>query len=306
LICLLISGFIWTTMVLSKNYDARVKVNLNWEDIGNLTVVTKSGDQDLEVDLESQGFGIFTDNWFSKERIIVLNPTHPAISKVGMRYKLSTSKLRPELNDDFGSSKLIRTIQPDSLIFYLCPTIKKELNIRPRISYDQSQKGLLPGEVLCNPSTVMVTGPECILDTLTYIATDSLFVKDGVREAEVNLLLPSSYLSLETTKAKVKAPLFPVLDQKRKLAIEVVNVPAGYKVKTFPDSVEVNFQISSQRAKLVRAKEFKVIAALPTDSISLKQLKKINLELASSPKDAAQIVLSESRVEFILLINAIE
>ncbi len=301
LVCLLISGFIWTTMVLSKNYDARVKVDLAWENTGNLIVVAKNGEQELEVELESQGFGIFTDTWFSKERSIILNPSHPALSKSGMRYKLASSKLRLDLNEDFGKSRSIKAILPDSLIFYLCPSITKDLQLRPNVSYANSEKGMMPGTVLCDPSSIAVTGPQCILDTITYLNTDSLFVRDGFREGEVNILIPSTYLSTATDKAFIKAPLFPILSQKRKVPIKVLNVPENYTVKTFPDSVEVEFLISSQRAKLVRSNEFKILASLPLDSITLRQLKRINLELSSAPSDAEQIVLSESRVEFILL-----
>lgn len=301
LICLLISGFIWTTMVLSKDYSSSLYLSLQWENTGSLMVIQPAQGSELEVVVESQGYGLFRGKRQVKRNKIALSPGDGHSKRTGYRYVVDSRKLKDQISELLGKSVVIREIKPDSLVYYLCPVEERELSVNPIIRLSDELKDLNPGKAETVPPTVRVQGPSCILDTLSYVQTDTVFTDIDQLRSTVGIRLNSVYLSTEVSEVQVTTPLFERVEQRRTVAIQCLNVPNGFRVKTFPDSLELRFRIPSNRASLVRSSEFRVVASLPEDSLSLKSLRYLALRLESIPEDAESVVLSHDRVEFVLL-----
>ena len=80
--------------------------------------------------------------------------------------------------------------------------------------------------------------------------------------------------------------------------IKVINLPAGYEIRTFPDAISVLCRAKLDNLKNLDSTGFEVVADY--NSISDNTSKIITLELLKIPESLHSAELNEDQVEFIL------
>jgi len=80
--------------------------------------------------------------------------------------------------------------------------------------------------------------------------------------------------------------------------IQVVNIPEGYQVRTFPNSVTVLCKATIERLKEISASDFEVVADY--GQLDGSESSKLFLEITESPQKVYDIKLEENTVNFVL------
>ncbi|MFL1012290.1 CdaR family protein [Flavisericum labens] len=204
-------------------------------------------------------------------------------------------------NTQFDKQVELLNLSPDTLRFrYGVNLIKKvpvktNTNIKFSLGYD------LAGQVVSEPDSVTVVGPNILVSKIDFLETEQLNLVDVRSDlnATVSLKLPENKGDLKFSKTKVilKAQVDKFTEGTLKIPVTMVNVPVGINIKYFPKTVGVSYYVSLSNFDSVIAKDFKVVCnyekATENQSFLIP-------ELVKYPEKVKNAKVNQQHVEFII------
>ena len=110
-------------------------------------------------------------------------------------------------------------------------------------------------------------------------------------------LVPVAVAKIVPNRVTVKVPIEPLISKRQNVNIEVVNVPAGMNVITFPSSIEASFLVpQSMYRKMVRIRAI----ANYNDILYSDGNNKIAVKIVEVPSECREISLASDSVEYIV------
>jgi hypothetical protein len=152
------------------------------------------------------------------------------------------------------------------------------------------------------PDSITVMGPKMEIDTLTGLTTQTLVLPHTTSDIskKLKLNLPSSLKNTKYSHHSVtlSAKVFKFSERVFKVPVEVINVPEGVGIRTFPESVSVLCRGRMGAIKALLVTDFVVTA----DYSGLKDKNEnvLDLKLTKKPDSVNVVQLRENKVEFIL------
>lgn len=163
---------------------------------------------------------------------------------------LTPQKLNSAVRSLFGNTPGILAIRPDSLqISYTTnPGVRVAIavdgNIRTLPQYAYS------GHPLCSTDSVTIYSNSPSRYNIRSIQTKPVVLADltDTTSVDVALKIPKGFRAIPS-EVKVTFPVEPLVAKQQMIPIEVVNVPAGEKVVTFPAMTEVSYLLPKSMYK---------------------------------------------------------
>ena len=158
------------------------------------------------------------------------------------------------------------------------------------------QNFILEGKVEVSPDSIEVKGPKNEIDTIESIATAPLQLTNVKSDfsKEINLIFPKGLGNSIFSTGKVSKFSERVFE----VPIQVINIPEGYQIRTFPDSVTLLCKASIERLKELSATDFEVVADY--GQLMGSESRTLFLELTQSPQKVYDVKLEENAVNFVL------
>ncbi|MEE9363347.1 MAG: hypothetical protein V3U92_12185 [Cellulophaga sp.] len=299
LLFLLCSGLAWFVSNLTESYTNTATFDLAYFNVPDSLLLTNVAKKEIEVKLEASGFQFLKFNFFGKKVQINL----VALEQNNEHYFISSRVYKNQIENQLPNSiKLLDVVNSGDLSFDLYKLSFKELPVKSMVSLDLGHDYLLDGGLVIAPGVVMVKGPREEIDSLIVLRTE-VKVLSGITskfKEEVELILPGGLPNTTFSKSQVvvSGSVFRFSEKIVKVPVEVVNLPAGMKIKTFPNKVSVLCRAKIDQLQLISSSDFRVVA----DYNLIKGGKSpiVVLELKKIPENVFSARLQEVEVEYIL------
>jgi YbbR domain-containing protein len=189
----------------------------------------------------------------------------------------------------------------DTLFFDFYKVESKEVPVISQLNVSLSQNYLLDGAIQLVPEKVTIKGPKNEIDTINSVKTRNKTITDLNEDFSISIPLDISSVmensSFSAYEVKAIGKVFRFSEKILEVPVEVINIPKGTEIKTFPNKVSVLCKAKIAMLKNVEADQFKVIADYAQISLNEASLE---VHLIDIPDHVHSAQLQENRVDFIL------
>ena len=303
LICFLISSFFWTLNNLSKNYTARISFPVKYIDLPTNQKLSQPLPQRLECTVTAYGFTLLRHKLrlsFSPILINVneLKTSHKATGNKHYRFSASTEANRSMIVNQISNEIQVLNIYPDSLYFNFEPIIRKKFPVRPRTTITLLNQYMLKQAPYTTPDSVLVKGPEDVLDTLKFVQTREQEYKNLSHSVQRNVsLAANSELQFSPRRVVLNIPVEQITEGTREIPLVIKHVPDSVELKAFPSSIKVSYKVGLSLYDQISANSFQ--PTIDYDSISATR-QKLPVTMEKYPQNVISYDYYPKDVEFIL------
>lgn len=245
---LAISTVFWLLLALNDDVQKDFSLPVELENFPEDVTLISGYSPMLNVTIKDKGAVLMKYSWGGKPSIKL------KYEDFGQRADsvlfLNPSKLNSAVRSLFGNTPGILAIRPDSL--QLCYTtnpgvkvaIAVDANIRTLPQYAYS------GHPLCSTDSVTIYSNSPARYNIRSIPTKPIVLADltDTTSVDVALRIPKGFRAIPS-EVKVTFPVEPLVAKQQMVPIEVINVPYGEKVVTFPAMTEVSYLIPKSMYK---------------------------------------------------------
>lgn len=303
LLFLVLSIIFWYLNALSKEYTTVINYPIKYEDFPKGKVLVSDLPEELQIKVKGFGFTILRSKLTSYLDPIILpiNIFRLDIQRKDNQYifYLLSRYTKEWIGNQLGSEIQLVSVLPDTLFFKFTDVVDKKLPVQLVSKLDFAKQFMLNGKIIIHPDSIIVSGPQVMIDTLKVISTNELYVK-GIKDTitkEIGLF-PISKISFDTKNVSVTIPAVKYTEMVLNIPIESVNVPDSLKLKTFPAFISLSCWVSlSDYDKMT---PFMFRASVDYKILKNNPSNKVKINLTKIPTMVNNITYHPKSVEFII------
>lgn len=295
---LLCSFLAWFLSNLSESYESRANFTINYRNLPDTLLLGKNSENTLEAKLRTSGFQFLYFNFFKKRVDLDVSQ----VTYQNGNYVLTEATLKKQIEQQLSQNISLMDLGRDQLKVDLYQVVSREVPIKADVSLQFEQNYILDGALEITPNHVVVKGPGNEVDTLKSIVTGPLQLANLSTDfsREVPLIFPKG---LDNTifsngRVNVSGKVVRFSEKVFQVPVQVVNLPEGYQVKTFPNVVTVLCKATVDRLKELSLNDFGVTADY--GQLNGTDKNTLFLRLSKSPENVYDVKLQEPSVNFVL------
>lgn len=297
LIFLLCSFLAWLVSRLSETYVDRTTFDLEYINVPDSLLLADNSFKNADVRLRASGFQFLGFNYNSKKIEVDLS------NMVNNQSKFYVTQLdfKKQIESQLSGSITLLEVDRDTLFLDFYKVELKEVPIFPNISLNPAQNYLVDGKLKLEPSLISISGPKKELDLVNSVSTSEVELNEITEDFSiiVDLVLPEELknLVLSEKKVRISGNVFRFSEKLIEIPVEVINLPEGTQIKTFPSTITVLCKARIDRLKDISPAEFKVVANFKDQRGENQNLQ---VSLIEKPNEVYSVQLMKNEVEFIL------
>jgi len=297
LIFLLCSFAAWLVSKLTEDYTDKAKFDLVYVNVPDTLLLTGASKDKIDVMVRASGWQFLGFNFKTKEIPIDLS----ALQFNGSKYFAAQEVYANQITAQLSGSMTLLQIDRDTLFFDFDRIISKVVPVISQFQIDLAQNYLLDGSLEVDPDSVMIRGPSQEIDTVLTIKTVAVRLTDIAENfTRVVALIKSD--SLKNTvfvndEVTVTGRIFRFSEQVIQIPVEVVNLPVGTQIRTFPATVGVLCKAKVAELKTLNPNDFRIVADF---NEAKEDSQFLRVELVQQPENIPSMLLLDSQIEFIL------
>ncbi len=303
LICLLISIFIWALIKMSKDYSSDITYKVNFYNPPANQIISKIGDSIVYLQIDSRGFDLFNRRYLKKSDELNID-----LSKVTIhndRYTMGSYILSESILNQIRSQNefpnYINRIYPDTLHLKLENTISKEVDIKLQLEITPKQQHYVYGEITTSAQKTILTGPSSVIDTVEFITTENLILRNIDSDQQLNLNLINPYVkqnvSLSVNAIELIIPIQQFTESSINIPIQV-SQPSGQHIKLFPETINIKYMVALKDYDRINSDMFSANVNYDLNSLNYQKV-----TLKQIPNFVKIISFSPETVEYLILMN---
>jgi hypothetical protein len=302
LICLALASFLWFLNALEKHYTDHISVPVRYINLPKNKDLTGKLPTKLDLTVDAYGYTLLRHKLslaFSPVLIDVNELTNNYLeNKYISNYTISTNGHKEEIAKQISSEIEIISIRPDSISFHVSKVIGKLVRVHPVANITFAREFILQKPPVVQPMSILVRGPQEILDTLRFINTKPIELKNlsNSTERDVALdILPE--LQSEQDEVKVQFTVEQYTEAKFEVPVLVINQPDSLLIKTFPAKVKVTCRVGLSQYNKLNNNSFRAVVdyshrsvIMPKLQVILDRVPETVLTVDHFPKDVEYII----------------
>ena len=168
---------IWVFVQFSKQYNEIVTIPVRYINVPPDKLLSPENPREIKLKMEENGFTIA---WFSLFPPTFKVDVSKAAERNGKLYYVideNRSDILAQLDIDFEENQFLK----DALVINYNKKAEKKLPVLVNANIEYAVGFSSPGQVEIKPDSVMVSGPQEILDTISSLSTTPLALKSSAR-----------------------------------------------------------------------------------------------------------------------------
>ena len=302
LACLALASFLWILNALEKHYTDHITLPVSYVNLPRNKDLTGKLPEKLDLTVDAFGYTLLQYKLsltFSPLLLDVNELTNNYLENLFLsKYSISTNAHKGEFAKQISNEIEIINIRPDSITFKVSRVIGKLVKVHPVVNATFAREYILQKPPTAKPESILVRGPEEILDTLSRIDTKPFELRNlsqtAMREALV--ILPPE-LKSEISKVSVQIAVEQYTEAKFEIPIIIIHQPDTLLIKTFPSKVKVLCKVGISQYNKLNNSSFNAIIDYSHHSgilsklpVSLENLPGNILSLDYFPKEVDYII----------------
>lgn len=302
LVCVCIATIFWFLNALNKQYSVDLTFPVKYTNWPTNKILINNPPDHFSLRVNSFGFTLLRYKLSLAFSPLVFDVNEFTEGKLALsaksEYAIPTRQFISRLSEQVSNELNITDIHPDTLLFLFDKVADRQVRVKPNVSFELKQQHFLNDEITTIPDSVFVSGPESILDTLSFVSTSYQHYKDVDHTIRQNIPLKGyKNLVLKTKRVLLEVPVEEYTEKRITVPVRIKNLPPEIRVNLFPDKVNVSFMIALSRFKEVETNDFQVTA----DYEDIKnKLELLRLKIEIQPSYVHSVSLSPEQIEYLI------
>ena len=296
-----LSVLIWTLNALSKNYTTEIKYPIDYTNHPEAQVLISKLPDFLGLKVNAHGYALLRYKLMNRPVPIsfrVSTYTMNRFSEDSSKFFLLTRYAREQISRQLPSELELIELSPDSLIFQYASEAEKLIPVIPALSFEIEKQFTILGDVQLKPDSILVTGPDIFLDTLTRLVTESKelgTLKKSYTETLGIFKYPG--FKYETDKVECSIDLEKLTEVQLYVPIQIVGLPDSMRMQTFPPRIRVSGVVGLSNYDRISQESF---WAEVSYSQVMENKKRIQVDLKKYPDLLINLDFYPQAVEYLL------
>lgn len=293
---LLFSTAIWVLVQFSKVYTRTIEIPLVYQNEPLDKIILDENPKQIAVRMTENGFGILFYKIFKPSLNIDVQNSE---QKNGKLY-YSIEENREDILDQLDLNSAKNEILTDELVINFYQKSTKKVAVNPNISVEYAIGYGSSKEMEIEPDSIMVTGHKQVVDTLQFVTTIPLLIKDVKKSIKGLVPIDTTKferISLYTEEISYFLKVEKFTEGKANIPIEIINVPAGVDISIFPQEAIITYQVNLDDYNKIGVNDFRVVcdfAEIDSDEIFLIP------KIMAQPELVKNVRLNVKKVEFVI------
>lgn len=261
---LLISVFIWLLNALSKSYSSELEFPISYVEMPEDRIFAGDPPDHLDLKVNANGYSLFQYKVFRRP-----NPIEFRLASFTMNHQVSggnrayilTRYVRDQVSSQLPSKLQLLEIRPDTLFFQFARRTSRKLPLKPALSFEFDRQVTLMDGIALEPDSVMVSGPDVVVDTMSHVSTVKvdlgLLSRDFNQSVDLDMLGDLEY---EIQAVECKIVLERITEVQLQVPVTVSSLPDSLEIQTFPSSVKLTCTVGLSKYELLENHPIEAVA----------------------------------------------
>lgn len=282
-------------MQFSKQYSEVIEIPVEYVNVPPDKLLLNNPES-LQLRVQENGFTVAWFSLFAPTITIDLAQAH--VDDGNLVYDLieNRAQLQSQLELDMDNNQFLKEVL--TVNFEQKQEKRLPVIFRSNIEYAAGYSAV--SDLQFTPDSIMVSGPDNVLDTLSRLLTEPLTLSKVKNDREGAVYLDTTALPNVTfykNKVEYSLDVEKFTEGKVQVPIEIMNVPRGLNVVIFPKEVVLFYQVNLKEFNKVTASDFRVVVDFnevrgEQDFLIPQVIKK--------PDFTSNLRLNEKRIQFII------
>jgi hypothetical protein len=294
LLFVFISFTFWISTKLSKEYQVKQSFSIIWKEVPKGVVLSENPEQ-IDLTLNASGVEILWYRLFKRTLDLSLEGIDFSTPDKVLNFEDRYFVIQQQL---LNGSKLLQ-ISPSIYPIQYSLMDSKWIPIQAQTNI-QLRPGYLGEETIKTiPDSVLVRGPQAVLDTLSKIETLEYKASDvhQIIDEEIELKTLKG-LQYDKNDTRLYWSVIQYSEKSLKISIEVAHLPIGVKVKLFPPEVTIKATLPLSLLNSVNASDFSL--AVDYDAILSEQPSVLEVKLLKQPNSVKKTIWEPKTVNYLI------
>lgn len=287
---------IWIFVQFSKQYNEVINIPVQYVNIPPDIMLADDNPRILKLRMEKTGFKIAWYSLFPPTLYVDVSRAAEQDGKLLYFIDENRSDIISQLDIDFDDSRFVK----DVLAINFQQKKEKKLKVIPRVEIEFAVGYSAREALQTEPDSVVVSGPDGLLDTLSVLYTEKLSLSKVKSDVSGTVKIDTSGmrgLTLYRPSINYEVEVEKFTEGSVRVPIELINVPEDLNVVIFPKETLLFFQVNLQDYSKVSPSDFRVVANF--DGLQKDQDFLIP-EIVQKPDFTANLRINEKKIQFII------
>ena len=294
LLFVVISFSFWASTKLSKEYQLVQPFTLVWGEVPKGVVLSDKPSQ-IKATLNASGVEILWYRLFKNKLSISLKDVDFTPEDRVLNMEERFFDIQQQL---FGGTQLLQ-ISPSLFPLQYSKMAVKKLPVLANLNVNFRPGYLGEESVQITPDSVVVHGPQNIMDTLDNINTEEFKALDVHQNIDQKIGLEElAGVEFEVESIELYWSVLPYSEKRLTIPIEVVNLPLGVKVKLFPPEVNLRATLPLSLLSAVQSSDFLLV--VDYEDINEGQSDVMEIKLRKQPPSVKKVIWEPLNVNYLI------
>ncbi len=302
LVCAAIATGFWFLNALSKTYTVEIVAPVEYYNFPNNKTFTGNLPEKFELTVKAYGFTILRHEFSFLFSPLSFNVNEMTNNRMVENKKTSfafpTRQFLTELSYQLSNDIEILSMNPDTLFFSFGKMTQKHVRVKPAVNVNLKKQYLISGEITTQPKTILVNGPQSILDTLRFIYTKALAFNAVDLPIHVKAeISPVKELFFDPQSVELTIPVDEYTEAQQSVQVTLANAPNNIKIKLFPAKVKVSFLVGLSRFTEIHPEDFKLAVSYSDIEEGMQRLR---IKVVSTPSFLYDVKIAPEEIEYLI------
>lgn len=257
----------------------------------------------VEVEVRTSGFKLLLYNLRGGYEPIRIDMRTVRRTRDEGYFYIATNTRLDRFSEQMGAGTRILKVIPDTIYVNFNQKVSKRVPVRTsNVQVNFRAEFQAVDSITVDPAFVTISGAKNSIDKIDHVLTEKVVLKDVNENMSKNVKvippLSRNQVDVSTSHVTMSLKVAKYTEGSVDLPVEVINLPPGYNIRTFPDRVTVKYQVALSDFESIKPQMFTVTADY--GKMKKESGTKLKLELVKSPANIRHSKLIPDRVEFII------
>ncbi len=302
-VCFLLSFCFWLLIKLSYGYNSRVSLEVDYRKIPEGKLLADFPVNTIEADIKAPGFTLLRA-WINPFGTVHINVSElNTVEKQGVEWAYwATNRQSQMLRRQLPGGVEVQRVYPDTLFFALSKLVEKKVAVEAMEDLKFKKQFRKRGLTRLIPDSIIITGPESVIDTIRKIYTFPLKLQGIDETIAQKVKLNNPYMENQVQFSASEVELKIEVDQMTEAEVEVEivpqNVPENYEMKVFPGKTKISYLVALKDFKQVKASNFSATVLFPDTKSEVSPVLDVQSRVVSG--NVSIIRIKPETVEYII------
>lgn|GEM_PF-736287 len=298
LLCVFIAMVFWLLTKLSKEYNTRMDVKVEYINMPPQKVVRNKLPEKLTLIVKGTGWELLRQQVLLSSRPLQID-VHEFVKKD----RMLTNNYRNLFEDQLGNRLEIIQISPPEVSFSFEKESRRKLPVVLNGNIEVNAQYGIDGKIRIDPDSLLVTGPASVVDTMTAVRTEALHF-DQISQTEKGKIAlaapPLSGVKYERDEVSYEIPVVQYTESSLKVPVDIIH--ADKEALLLTKEAELSFQLPMDKIDEIKSKDASELFSIAAD-FSLLQAGDSTVPLISQevPPYIRNLKIKPDRVAFLYI-----